>query len=97
MDLLKGITRGLRGSDESANRETGSRTTGNRRTDGGTPADGGDVGSDPTDAATGGEDAGAAEPGRDDQHVCPFCTTEFDASRGRCPSCDAEIVLRGDR
>ena len=30
-------------------------------------------------------------------HVCAFCQTVFDAGERVCPSCDAEIVLRGER
>ena len=34
---------------------------------------------------------------RDDGHLCAFCQHEFDAERGACPDCGAEIVLRGGR
>ncbi|WP_433626861.1 hypothetical protein [Halomicrococcus sp. NG-SE-24] len=30
-------------------------------------------------------------------HVCAFCQTVFDSSERVCPSCDAKIVLRGER
>ncbi|WP_134671495.1 hypothetical protein [Halorussus marinus] len=34
---------------------------------------------------------------RDDEHVCDFCGSDFEASRGRCPDCGAEIIVRGAR
>lgn len=34
---------------------------------------------------------------RDDEHVCDFCGADFDANRGRCPDCGAEIIVRGAR
>jgi predicted RNA-binding Zn-ribbon protein involved in translation (DUF1610 family) len=34
---------------------------------------------------------------RGDEHVCDFCGADFDASRGRCPDCGAEIIVRGAR
>lgn len=85
MDLLKDITRELRGGDESA------------RSDGQTPR----ASTRPTDAAeraTGdsADDESTASP-RSDTHVCSFCETEFDADREVCPDCDAEIVFRGAR
>jgi len=34
---------------------------------------------------------------RTDQHICAFCQTMFDSSKRVCPSCGAEIVMRGER
>jgi len=97
MDLLKDITRELRGGDESA------------RSDGQTPK----ASTRPTDAAerdpaseratadsTNGDrptDDESTASSRPDTHVCSFCETEFDADRAVCPDCDAEIVFRGVR
>lgn len=74
MDLLKDITDGLRGDDQT------------RRNDESDPA-----------TTVPRDDGSAGEPGRDDEHVCSFCRTAFDADRRSCPECDAEIVLRGAR
>ena len=30
-------------------------------------------------------------------HVCAFCQTAFDSNDRICPTCDAEIVIRGER
>lgn len=32
-----------------------------------------------------------------DDHVCAFCQTAFNSNDRVCPTCDAEIVLRGER
>lgn len=88
MDLLKGITRELRASDERTGTSDRSRTTAeagrNRpeRTADRDPASGSD---------------GADQRARADDYLCPFCETTFDSDRGVCPECDAEIVMRGDR
>lgn len=37
------------------------------------------------------------ERSRDNEHLCRFCRSTFDADRNTCPECGAEIVLRGDR
>lgn len=93
MDLLKDITRELRGSEEST-RDEGSAGRAPR----------GDVADEPTTDSPGefpaGDDSPVA-PRADslsaDTHVCSFCETEFDADRRTCPECDAELVLRGER
>ena len=41
-----------------------------------------------------------SEPQRltDSEHVCAFCQASFDVSQTSiCPTCDAELVLRGER
>lgn len=97
MDLLKDITRELRGddgsgrsdghSDRAPRAESASETGGS--TASGDPSDGGSAGGDASDRTN--------RRSRADTHVCSFCETEFDADRRACPKCDAEIVLRGDR
>lgn len=92
MDLLKDLTRELRGGDDHTGANGRSRTTANvgggsnRSESAGTSAD-----SEPHSTPE------SSDRNRDDEHVCRFCQTEFDAERGTCPECDAEIVLRGDR
>jgi hypothetical protein len=94
MDLLKDITQGLRGSGETHRNERG-RTSGSSRRDrdqrGSTESGDGHGSAD---------ENGTVEPSdqsREDRHVCSFCEAEFDATRGVCPECDAEIVFRGER
>ncbi|USZ69839.1 hypothetical protein NGM10_15650 (plasmid) [Halorussus salilacus] len=86
MDLLKGITEELQGRGEPTG--DGDRSETDARTD-----------STPEATPDGGRDPGAdAEPEpRDDEHVCDFCGTDFDADRGACPDCGAELVFRGRR
>lgn len=111
MDLLKDITDGLRGDDGRTRRNGGDgtaaddardrdaaasdRTASSGRSDDAMDRDGdatdGDGETDDSDAES------ASARGRDDEHVCSFCQTEFDADRRSCPECDAEIVLRGAR
>lgn len=91
---LKDLTRGLRGgeggtpADDEPGAATDSRSPANRETATGAASDG----DESTD-----DDAASGDADRDDAHVCPFCETEFDADRGACPECGAEIVLRGTR
>lgn len=83
MDLLKDLTRelGVRG---------GHGGTGNADdAAGSTPED--------RDRAPVPGDAESGEASRSDRQVCPFCRTEFEAARGTCPECNAEVVLRGER
>ena len=97
MNLLKGITEELKGSDESARTDdtNQSPTTPGRspeRRDAASTSTTSETESDSQDD----EDVrDGAE--RDDEHVCAFCGTDFAASRGACPDCDAEIVFRGER
>lgn len=99
MDLLKDITEGLRGNTETRG------TAEARRGDPGGNSGSSRRGSDRRCASEDGDEDGtdedsAADSGdgnREDQHVCSFCETEFDADRGVCPECDAEIVFRGQR
>ncbi|MFC7078983.1 hypothetical protein [Halorussus caseinilyticus] len=91
---LKDITRGLRGGDETRKGDQ-SRTTADAR-----PGAAQSSTSDPAEATTNRTDSAsddATDPDRDDEHVCSFCQAEFDADRGVCPECDAEIVFRGTR
>lgn len=110
MGLLDDITDELRGDDETDRDESGTatdarddtaadRTPSSSDSDGSTDRDGETAGQD--GETTGGEDGDSSgdgdrdDGGRDDGHVCSFCQTEFDADRGSCPECDAELVLRG--
>lgn len=88
MDLLKDITRELRGGGETR-RDERRQTTPNSRRDADPQPSADDADEDATPESTGQDDR--------DVHVCPFCETEFEATRGSCPDCDAEIVLRGER
>ncbi|WP_157971722.1 hypothetical protein [Halorussus litoreus] len=102
MDLLKDITRELRGDDGPSRSDSQSS-----RSDGGSASDGGRSGgatavrADSTGETTepngASDDASDTDSAGDDTHVCSFCETEFDADRRACPDCDAEIVLRGAR
>lgn len=83
MDLLRDITDGLRGDDQTRRSDESDPATT-------VPRDDGSADEPRRDGSTG-------EPGRDDEHVCSFCRTAFDADRRSCPECDAEIVLRGSR
>lgn len=79
MDVLKDITDGLRGTNQ-------------------THRSGYEQGPDhEPDSDTKRGNAGPRESGQDDEHLCAFCQTGFDASQGACPDCGAEIVLRGRR
>lgn len=90
MNFLKDITQGLRGRD-GARRDERTLATDLGR-------DGGRAGSTAeSDDASGDTHGTATRDQRSDEHVCSFCQTEFDASRGSCPECDAEIVHRGER
>lgn len=95
MDLLKDITRELRGGEHASSGggshgDAQSQTTSTTRSDSGRRRT-----DDETSDATAGP--GESADGVGDIHVCSFCETEFDASSDVCPECDAEIVLRGDR
>lgn len=81
MDLLKDITEEVRKDDGGDDRADG-------RVSNRAPSN---ESSAPTNPTEDGE-----EP-RDTEHVCAFCRESFDASRGACPHCGAEIVLRGVR
>jgi hypothetical protein len=94
MDLLKDITRGLRGSGETARNERG-RTAEDSRSDPDRRST--TSRSDAPGSADESGDVESSDGGRGDVHVCSFCETEFDASRDVCPECDAEIVFRGTR
>ena len=87
MDVLKDITDGLR--EES----------GNRRTEYEQGPDHERRSASERDDRFGRSASGSAASGneRDDDHLCAFCQHEFDADRGACPDCGAEIVLRGRR
>lgn len=87
MDLLKGITRELRTGDTGANDQQA--TAGSGR-------DGPEKSGARPESTGEGESASASERTRE-EYLCPFCETTFDSSRGVCPECDAEIVLRGQR
>ena len=91
MDLLKDITRELRGRGETRRDERLQTTNSRRDTDrrGST----GDADESPDENA----DAESPDQSRGDEHVCSFCETEFEATRGSCPDCDAKIVFRGER
>lgn len=89
MDLLKDIRRELRGDEYVTGGEEPTRTDG--RTPTTRPAH--DRVAEPTESNT----DQPTDRERPDAHVCSFCETEFDAKRGVCPECGAEIVLRGDR
>lgn len=104
MDLLKDITRELRGGTGTAEGENGSRSGGNSRHAPTARADAGrgdssakDGASAAADEPTEGTDSLSDGDSLSDVHVCSFCETEFDASSSVCPECDAEIVLRGER
>ena len=88
MDLLKDITRELRGRGETR-RDERVQTTANSRREADRRGSTGDPDESPDENAT--------DRSRGDEHVCPFCETEFEATRGSCPDCDAEIVFRGER
>jgi hypothetical protein len=94
MDVLKGITDGLRSGDEDGQEETERAGSVSRR---------GREASESTGSQKGGEppsESDAPETGKrneDDLHLCSFCEAEFDAGRDSCPECDAKIVLRGAR
>lgn len=92
MDLLKGITEELKGSSEQdrASDRHQSRPNPGRTAETREPA------STSTTSETEG-DAQVSERTRDDEHVCAFCGTDFAASRGACPDCSAEIIVRGER
>ncbi|WP_137286187.1 hypothetical protein [Halorussus salinisoli] len=95
---LKDITRGLRGDDERTRQDDQSRATADSRPDGAAQSsvsESTDTTAGRTDSETDG--SGPTDSDRDDEHVCSFCQTEFDADRGVCPACDAEIVFRGPR
>lgn len=111
MGLLNDITDELRGDDETDRGEseaatnarddtaadrTPSSSESHDGTDRGetTDRDGGTTGRDGETTDGDGGDS-VSDRDRDDGHVCSFCQTEFDADRGSCPECDAEIVLRG--
>ncbi|NHN61340.1 MULTISPECIES: hypothetical protein [Halorussus] len=91
---LKDITRGLRGGEDATltDDEPGAETDSRPSTDRDSATDAASDGEESTD-----DDSASSDADRDDAHVCPFCETEFDADRGACPECDAEIVLRGTR
>ncbi|WP_132058744.1 hypothetical protein [Halorussus amylolyticus] len=95
MDLLKGITEGLqgRGDRDSAgdrdgkpsSRESSSKTESDTKSKSSSTA---------KSTAT---ESNRRERARDDEHVCDFCGTDFDANLGACPDCGAEIIVRGRR
>ena len=90
MDVLKGITDGLRtGSDDTQNEtdRTGGTETHERES-----ADG--PSGEESQLESGGPEA---DESNEDEHLCSFCETAFDAGRDTCPECDARIVLRGAR
>jgi hypothetical protein len=94
MDLLKDITQGLRGSGETRRNDRGRASESSRRDrDRRSSTESGD---DPA-SADGNESVESNDESRADEHVCSFCEAEFDASRGVCPDCDAEIIFRGER
>ena len=90
MDVLKGITDGLRTGGDDAQDETD--RTGGTGTHGRESADG-PSGEEPRLEGGGHE----ADELTEDEHLCSFCETAFDAGRDTCPECDARIVLRGAR
>jgi len=99
MDLLKDITRELRGGGESARSDGQTPTASTQGADAAErdPAsERATTDADSTDCdSTDGDESAASS--RTDTHVCSFCETEFDADREVCPDCDAEIVFRGAR
>lgn len=106
MDLLKDITRELRGGEnESSSADGGqSQTTptargdSNRRDAPDAAADRSGTPDEPTgDDPSTDQNTEAPDQSTEDVHVCSFCETEFDSSDSVCPECDAEIVLRGER
>ncbi|MFC4451510.1 hypothetical protein [Halorussus aquaticus] len=98
MDLRE-ITSGLCGGDERTRRDDESGTTAGseREGDGSRSAtsESGDTATNRSETTS--DDSASSEQDRDDDYLCPFCETEFDAERGACPECNAEIVLRGTR
>jgi hypothetical protein len=106
MDLLKDIRQGLRGETETRGNEGGRASGGSRRdrsrrsSTGSSEADEDDEGTSEPSAGEGPGGTETVESGdrsREDGHLCSFCEAEFDASRGVCPECNAEIVFRGER
>lgn len=91
MDILKDITRGLRGRDEGQ-RSKQSRTTIDSQSNRMRRSSAND-----SNESGGRSEGNVSDRGEDDDHVCSFCQTEFEANRGACPDCGAELVLRGDR
>lgn len=93
---LKDITSGLRSGEEGTRQDERQETTGSRRDDSRSTTGGSDDAS-ANRTTTASDGPSSAESTRDDGHVCSFCQNEFDADRGVCPECDAEIVVRGTR
>lgn len=94
MELLKGITRELKGSseqDRSSDRDR-SRPASGRASE--TRESASTSTTSETESAS---DSQRTDRTRDDEHVCAFCGTDFAASRGACPDCDAKIIVRGER
>ncbi|NEU58045.1 hypothetical protein [Halorussus sp. MSC15.2] len=97
MDLRE-ITSGLRGGDERTRRDDESGVTaGPECEDDSRSTTSESCDATPNRSETTSDDSASAERDRSGDHLCPFCETEFDADRGACPECDAEIVLRGTR
>lgn len=83
MDVLKDITDGLR--ETGQNRRSGYEQGPDHEQEG------------DTERSNSGTSAFESLDDADDEHLCAFCQTAFDAERGYCPDCGAEIVLRGRR
>lgn len=93
MNLLKGITEELKGSGkrDSANDRDQSRSA-SRAAETRKPASKSSTSETESDSGS-----QTTQRTRDDEHVCAFCGTDFAASRGACPNCDAKIIVRGER
>lgn len=94
MELLKGITEELKGSSE---RDRASDRDQSRSASGRASETRKSASKSTTSEAETDSEAQTTQRTRDDEHVCAFCGTDFAASRGACPDCDAEIVVRGER